>query len=90
VHNDALRHAALQYGTLRCVVVRWWFEGEVIDWCRYVERFRHAAPLSREHREKQSVADAAEFWWLSEKDTSSDQSALTLENMVSSSVVKSR
>ena len=60
-----------------------------MGWCRYVERFRHAAPLSREQREKQSVADAAEFWWLSDKDTSSDQSeaqplALTQENMVSS------
>jgi len=41
-----------------------------------VERFRHAAPLSREQRQKMPAADAREFWWLHHKDTStsSDQS----------------
>ena len=51
----------------------------IILWCgcrRYLQRFRHAAPLSREQRQKMSAADAREFWWLRDKDTSTstDQS----------------
>jgi len=48
------------------------------DCCRYVDRFRHAAPLSREQRQKMSAADVVtEFWWLrgkDDKDTSSERS----------------
>ena len=50
------------------MVKRWHY------WCRYVERFRHSAPLSREQRQKMAVADAAEFWWLQDRDESSEPS----------------
>jgi len=40
-----------------------------------VERFRRAAPLSREQRQKLSATDATtEFWWLCDGRSSSDQS----------------
>jgi hypothetical protein len=35
---------------------------------RYVQRFRTAAPQSREERQKSTAADPSDFWWL--RDTS--------------------
>ena len=43
--------------------------------CRYVDRFRHSAPMSREQRQKLSDTERDDFWWLEAKDTSSNQSA---------------
>ena len=32
--------------------------------CRYVDRFRHGAPMSREERLQREASGRDDFWWL--------------------------
>ena len=66
------------------VTMRW-----LLHCDRYVERFRCAAPLSRDQRQKISATDAAEFWWLHDKDTSSDKSVTQQQPSKQQSMVSS-
>ena len=35
---------------------------------RYIERFRHGTPMSRDDRQKKHISKTEDFWWLKHKE----------------------
>ena len=55
----------------------------ILCYCRYIERFRHGAPVSREHRGDSHSTNKEDFWWLSPPTSTSTPNQPT-ESTVSS------
>jgi hypothetical protein len=51
---------------------------------KYVERFRHAAPLSREERRKQTIADERDFWWIDHNSRHGDAEGAAVDRPLTS------